>query len=197
MNFLGHIFLTPDDDELLLGNFIADSVKGNPYKQFKKGVADGVMLHRMIDGYTDKHELVKLGVGRLKPSQGRYASVVIDVLYDHILASNWERFHSSSLHNFTQDTFVRLENLSDHFPPRVERFFPFMKAQNWLYNYQFEWGLIKSLQGLDSRSAIDTEMYLSVEVYREYEKTYFAEFEAFIKDIQNEVRTYSSSIRSV
>jgi acyl carrier protein phosphodiesterase len=93
VNFLGHIFLTPDDDELLLGNFIADSVKGNPLGQFPKRVVEGIRLHRVIDEFTDKHEIVRQGVSRFKPTQGRYASVVIDVVYDHVLANNWQEFH--------------------------------------------------------------------------------------------------------
>lgn len=191
MNFLGHIFLTPDDDELLLGNFIADSVKGNPDGQFPERIADGIRLHRAIDDFTDKHPLVKQGVERFRDTQGRYAAVVIDVVYDYVLASNWKQFHDEELGTFTESVYQRLEAMSHHFPTQVERYFPYMKQQNWLYNYQFEWGFRKSLEGLDRRSSNPTEMHKAVEVYQKYDEEFLREFEQFIADATNMVSDYS------
>ena len=193
MNFLGHIFLSPDDDELLLGNFIADSVKGNPEKQLPERVAEGVRLHRAIDEFTDNHPMVKSGVSRFRETQGRYAPVVIDVVYDHVLASNWSKFHSQDLGSFTNTVYQKLEAMDEYFPTRVQRYFPYMKSQNWLLNYQFEWGLLKSLAGLDRRTSVDTEMHLSVEVYKKNHELFLEEFEVFIKDAQQMVENYSVS----
>lgn len=190
MNFLGHIYLTPNDDELLLGNFIADSVKGNPNGKFPKRVADGIRLHRAIDDFTDKHPLVKQGVERFRETQGRYATVVIDVVYDHVLASNWLEFHEENLHDFTQSVYQRLEALSDHFPTQVQRYFPYMREQNWLYNYQFEWGFRKSLEGLDRRSSNPTQMHLALDVYKEFDDQFRAEFQGFISDAETMVQEY-------
>ena len=187
MNFLGHIFLTPDDDELLLGNFIADSVKGNPFKQFPNRVAEGIQLHRAIDEFTDKHELVKEGVARFRSTQGRYASVVIDVVYDHVLASNWNEYHHQELPDFTKETYVKLGAQRDHFPVQVEGYFPYMQQQNWLLNYQFEWGLVKSLEGLDRRSSFPSRMVESVEVFRRFEEEFKVEFKHFIADAEEMV----------
>lgn len=192
LNFLGHIFLTPDDDELLLGNFIADSVKGNPYNKLPERVADGVKLHRAIDAFTDSHQLVKQGVERFRPTQGRYAAVVIDVVYDHVLASNWQNFHDQELGRFTDEVYTRLESHSHHFPSSVQRYFPYMKEQNWLYNYQFEWGLRKSLEGLDRRTSVETELVGSVEVYKESEAKFLEEFQQFIADAERMVQSHSS-----
>ena len=191
MNFLGHIFLTPDDDELLLGNFIADSVKGNPDNHFPERIADGIRLHRAIDDFTDKHPLVKQGAERFRETQGRYASVVIDVVYDHVLASNWQQFHAEDLNGFTASVYQRLEALSHHFPPQVERYFPYMKQQNWLYNYQFEWGFRKSLEGLDRRSSNPTEMHKAVQVFKQHDDLFLNEFERFIADAAEMVNSYS------
>lgn len=187
MNFLGHIYLTPNDDKLLLGNFIADSVKGNPDKLFDKRISDGIRLHRAIDDFTDRHPIVRKGVERFRPTQGRYASVVIDVVYDHVLASNWSHFHQEDLDKFVKKTYQRLDAQSHHFPESVQRYFPYMKEQNWLYNYQFEWGFRKSLEGLDRRSVNPTEMYRSVEVFLEFQEEFLLEFREFIEDIRTEV----------
>ncbi|MFC2176569.1 ACP phosphodiesterase [Bacteroidota bacterium] len=190
VNFLGHVFLNPDDDLLLVGNFIADSVKGDPYKKLPKPIADGVMLHRMIDSFTDSHEQVKLGVNRFRPTQGRYAPVVVDIVYDHILASNWQSYHQADLSRFVQDVYERLEQHQEHFPPKVKAYFPFLKTQNWLYNYQYEWGLLKSLQGLDKRASVPTEMYRSVDVYKEHQNAFKHEFSVFVSEAKEQVLRY-------
>ncbi|MCF8465203.1 MAG: ACP phosphodiesterase [Flavobacteriales bacterium] len=192
MNFLGHIFLSPDDDEILLGNFIADSVKGNPEKFYAGKIAQGIRFHRAIDQFTDNHPLVKQGVERFRQTQARYAAVVIDVIYDHILASNWNEFHEEELNLLTQSVYQRLELQKAHFPIHVKQFFPYMKTQNWLYNYQFEWGVLKSLEGLDRRSAHQTQMHLALDVYKESEAKFIAEFREFISDAQKMSENYFS-----
>ncbi len=55
MNFLAHASLSGNDDEILIGNFIADAVKGNQIDRFSDGIKKGIMLHREIDSYTDHH----------------------------------------------------------------------------------------------------------------------------------------------
>jgi acyl carrier protein phosphodiesterase len=192
MNFLGHIFLTPNDDEILLGNFIADSVKGNPEKFYSGKIAEGIRFHRAIDEFTDKHPLVKQGVKRFRETQSKYASVVIDVIYDHILALNWKEFHGEDLGALAHSVYQRLEAQSNHFPAPVKRYFPYMQEQNWLYNYQFEWGILKALEGLDRRSANETQMHLALDVYKESEAEFLAEFREFITDAQQMSRNYFS-----
>jgi len=193
MNFLGHIFLTPNDDEILLGNFIADSVKGNPEKFYSEKIVEGIRFHRAIDEFTDKHPIVKQGVERFRKTQSRYATVVIDVIYDHILASNWNEFHNDELGTLTQSVYQRLEAQNDHFPSSVRHYFPYMKEQNWLYNYQFEWGILKALEGLDRRSANETQMHLALDVYKESEAEFLAEFREFAADAQKMSRDYFSA----
>ena len=196
MNFLGHLFLTPDNDEILLGNFIADSVKGNPNKFYSGDIAEGIRFHRAIDEFTDTHPIVKQGISRFRENQGRWAPVVIDVVYDHVLASNWSKFHHQSLKEFTDAAYQQLEAKSAEFPTNVQRYFPYMKTQNWLFNYQFEWGLLKSLEGLDKRTSVDTQMYKSIETYRKSEAEFLEEFELFIGEAKEMADAYFSGARA-
>ena len=55
MNYLGHLVLSGDNDEVLFGNFIADAVKGNSYYNWSANVQKGILLHRLIDDFTDKN----------------------------------------------------------------------------------------------------------------------------------------------
>ena len=35
MNFLAHLYLSGNDSDIMIGNFIADSVKGKAYKKYR------------------------------------------------------------------------------------------------------------------------------------------------------------------
>jgi len=38
MNFLAHIYLSGDDKDIIIGNFIADGIKGSSYTKFPEGI---------------------------------------------------------------------------------------------------------------------------------------------------------------
>src|SRR5690349_12341831 len=98
MNFLAHIFLSGDDPEIMVGNFIGDFVKGrNLDDRFSSGIVKGIELHRAIDEYTDSHPVVAQSKNRLRPKYRHYAPVIVDVFYDHFLAKNWKNYHPTSL----------------------------------------------------------------------------------------------------
>ena len=172
-------------------------MKGDPSRLYSGKVVDGIRFHRAIDEFTDRHPLVKKGVARFRESQSRYATVVIDVIYDHILASNWNEFHGTELNTVTTSVYQRLEAQSDRFPAQVNRYFPYMNAQNWLFNYQYEWGILKSLEGLDRRSANDTQMHLALDVYKRSEALFLDEFRQFIADARDMSDRYFSGLRDV
>ena len=90
MNFLAHIYLSGDDPELKIGNFIADAVKGKKYTTYPQKIQEGIILHRKIDSFTDAHPIVKKSASRLFSKYGHYNSVIVDILYDHFLAKNWK-----------------------------------------------------------------------------------------------------------
>ena len=59
MNFLAHIYLSGENENIKIGNFIADAIKGNKYKEYSTEIQQGVLLHRYIDSFTDTHPTVK------------------------------------------------------------------------------------------------------------------------------------------
>ena len=81
MNYLAHIYLSGDSDEIMLGNFIGDYVKGNKYLNYPDQVAFGIRLHRRIDLFTDQHPDVRKCIDILRPGYGRYAGIVTDVFF--------------------------------------------------------------------------------------------------------------------
>jgi len=50
---------------MMIGNFIADHIKGNHYKEYSNEIQKGIFLHREIDTYTDTHPIVRKSKRRL------------------------------------------------------------------------------------------------------------------------------------
>src|SRR5277367_1527199 len=101
MNFLAHLYLSGDNPKIKTGNFIGDFVKGkNLADRFEKDIAKGIVLHREIDWFTDRHPVVKQSKDRLREKYRHYSGVIVDVFYDHFLARNWINYSSKSLSDF-------------------------------------------------------------------------------------------------
>ena len=73
MNFLAHAVLSFERPEIMVGNFIADFVKGNAYLEYPQSVRNGIMLHREIDKFTDQHPQVKKSKKRLYKQFSHYS----------------------------------------------------------------------------------------------------------------------------
>ena len=48
MNYLAHVYLSRENIDLAIGNFIADNIKGNNYKKFNINCQKGILLHCSI-----------------------------------------------------------------------------------------------------------------------------------------------------
>lgn len=138
MNFLAHLYLSGEDENLCFGNFIADSLKGNTYKTYSLAVQKGVELHREIDTYTDQHPIFRQHCKLLFDQHRHYARVIMDVLYDHFLALHWNRFSSISLEQYAQKFYRMVDHRIDELPLAMHRLFHLMKSQNWLVSYSSE-----------------------------------------------------------
>ncbi|CAM4236096.1 ACP phosphodiesterase [Gillisia hiemivivida] len=189
MNYLAHIYLSQEIKELTIGNFIADSIKGNKFQHFPEKVKDGIILHRALDTFTDKHPTVRKSTHRLFDPYSHYSAVIIDILYDHFLAKNWEDYSKVPLFDYTQNFYNLLKDNYEILPLRVQQFLPYMIQDNWLYNYATIEGIGKILYQMDQRTKNRSKMQFATKELQIYYPLFEAEFKAFF----NEIIKYSSA----
>ena len=89
MNFLFHMLLSGDDDQLLIGNFMGDFVKGGLRDRFPPRIRQGVQLHRWIDSFAEQHRLFRQSRYSLSPQYGLYRGIMVDLFYDYFLVNSW------------------------------------------------------------------------------------------------------------
>ncbi len=153
MNYLAHAYLSFNNPGILAGNMISDFVKGKKKFDFSGTVQKGIMLHRMIDTFTDEHAAAKEAKKFLKPAVGLYSGAFIDVAYDHFLANDENEFTAASLKSFASGTYAALYAQENILPEKFRLMLPYMSSQDWLYNYKALSGTEKSFAGLARRAA--------------------------------------------
>ncbi len=159
MNFLAHLYLSGlEDEDLMLGNFIADMIKGRKVSTFKESIQHGIRLHHKIDNYTDDHPEWKRIRTLLRPSQGKFAGVVTDIFFDHALAIHWEKYHKLSLESFASKVYEILNRRFEDLPPRGQHLLPYMIQHNWLVSYKSVEGISSVLKGMAKRTPYPSNM---------------------------------------
>jgi acyl carrier protein phosphodiesterase len=193
MNYLAHLYLSGDDNEdLLIGNFITDGLKGADKSQYNQGVLDGITLHRKIDDFTDKHDVFVRSTKRLKEKYGLYAWVIVDVFYDHFLAKNWDQYHPESLDEYAKNIYTILDRRHDELPPNSQRFLWYMKEYHILYNYSKLEGMAKVLDGLNRRTKMKSGMDKAIEDLTVDFNLYETDFNDFFPDLEAYVKSQIS-----
>ena len=183
MNYLAHAYLSGDNEHLLIGNFIADAVKGKAMEDYSSEITRGIVLHRAIDAYTDRHPLHKKSRQRLHPKYGHYAGVMIDIYYDHFLAKNWLDYSNDSLKDYTGKVYTLLEQHNSILPERITFMLQYMVPQNWLLNYANFDGLGKVFRGMAKRTKFESQMESGVEDLQEYYDDFRIEFTDFFPQL--------------
>ncbi len=187
MNFLAHIYLSFGDDEIAIGNFIADSIRGNKIDHLPDRIQKGVILHREIDTYTDSHSIPKISSKRLHKNYSHYSRVIVDIYYDHFLAKNWKNYSDTPLKIFVNDFYDLLENNYTILPNGVQRMMPYMISDNWLYNYSKMEGMDRVLNGMNRRTKNKSKMNFAILDLEEH----YTDFEREFTDFFNELITFS------
>ena len=184
MNFLAHAYLSFGQEEILVGNFIADFVRGKDIEKYPKKVQLGIQLHRAIDTYTYSHPLVKQVQSFLIPRFGHYSRVISDVFFDYFLAKNWNNYSDTPLEQFSLDSYRILSLYPQELPETFCRMFHWMRTQNWLYAYREPVGIQAALDGLSRRARFDSKMNESTQVLWEKEEEIEALFFVFFQDLE-------------
>jgi len=153
VNYLAHAYLSFGVSDIAVGNLISDFVKGKKKLDYPETIQHGITLHRAIDTFTDGHPITQEAKFSFRRDYGLYSGAITDIIYDHFLANDMDQFPDPDrLEAFALRTYEQLGTREPLFPERFARLFPYMRTQNWLYNYRHREGIYNSLHGLARRA---------------------------------------------
>lgn len=185
MNFLAHLKLSGKHNNIMLGNFIADHIKGNKINYLPSDVIEGIILHRKIDFYTDTHSEVIKSKKRLYNKYHKYSGIIIDIYYDHFLAKNWNKYSNISLNLFTYYSYTILLKNYTLLPKKTKEILPKLIINNWLSSYKNFSGLIKTFDLINKRTKFKIDFNNIIDdLILDYDK-YEQEFNTFFPEISN------------
>lgn len=151
MNYLAHIYLARHSDDAMVGALLGDFVKPRSDDAFNPVMQAEILTHRKVDFFTDSHPTVLAAKALFDGPRRRYAGIVLDVFYDHLLASQWSRYSSVPLAVFIQRFYTALEQRSDLLPERLALLAPYMIGQDWLGSYQQYEGAEMAVRRISTR----------------------------------------------
>jgi acyl carrier protein phosphodiesterase len=142
MNYLAHALLSHFDEELLIGNFIADHIRGNNYQQFSPGIIKGIHLHRKIDSFTDAHPDFKAVKRFFYNGFERYSGILTDIYFDYVLATQFEQHCRIELRTFCDFAYQVYQKNQEILPKSSKHFLRYV-LENDIY---FHYGQIEGIE---------------------------------------------------
>ena len=183
MNYLAHIYLSGANEEILVGNFIGDYVKGFELSKYSESMRKGIMLHRHIDSFTDTNLIVKHSKLRMVEKYRKYSGIIIDIIYDHFLLNTWSVYSNKPIEDFVLNVHDILCRHVDSLPEGVKLFLPSFIKNNWIQKYSTIEGLEDVLHRMSSHTTLPEETEYAIKVLREDYDKFASEFSAFFPSL--------------
>ena len=188
MNHLAHVFLSGKDENIMMGNLIADFITGRETRLCAPKFLPGIQLHYAIDVYTDAHPIVKESTKHLHPYHHKYAPVVVDVFYDFFLARHWSVYapHMNitlGLREFVNHTYTVLQKNIADFPEKLSKPLPNMIKNDWLFQSTQLEGQKKIFSMLHKRANFENNFNDAVNHLLEFQSDLEKEFNLFFPDL--------------
>ncbi len=195
MNFLAHFYLAYGNEGRLMGQFIADSVKGKNYEQYPELVRDGIRQHRLIDHLTEISQGPMELRAFLRPHCKLLSPVAVDMLLDHVLAKNWHDYHALPLAEFAANCYNSLQKNEALIPDRMKEALFYMSKYNWLSAYAEQEGILKSISGLSKRvnggALLNNIAPIFEEAVNQAQKSFDNYFPILCESVKNEISSSS------
>lgn len=151
MNWLAHLLLSEQNVESRLGNLLGDLVKGSARQELNSNLQQGIKCHQVIDAFTDTHLVVQRSKARICLGYRRFAGILVDVFYDHLLAKNWSEYSNVPLEQFTAQIYESFQAYQGKIPAAASEVIARMAAEDWLGAYRNVTGVENALERISKR----------------------------------------------
>ena len=135
MNFLAHALLAGEAPALVVGGVVGDWIKGPLPAGLPEDLARGVALHRAIDVFAETHPAFCASRARVSAARRRYAGVLVDIFYDHLLARDWPQYRQEPLGGYCATVYRQIADQLHYLPEGSRHALALMAREDWLQSY--------------------------------------------------------------
>ena len=182
MNYLVHLYLSGDDQELRLGGLMGDFVKGPIAPETPTGIARGLRLHRRIDTLSQTSMHTRRSRQRLDARYGHGRGIIVDIFYDHFLAASWQDFAALPLEDYAAEIYQLLQERHAQLPPALRQVAGRMIAHNWLVSYRHQEVVGKALQRIAERLSRPLPLAEGLGDLQQHEALFRQDFQGFMNE---------------
>lgn len=191
MNWLAHVFLSEPSVDFRLGNLLADIVRGEQRKAMSVDFRRGALCHKSIDAFTDSHAVVRRSRARVGSAHRRFSGVLVDVFYDYCLATNWDRYSTTTLEAFAAAFYADVGSAPLGLPEPARAVVDRIVRHDTLGSYREVAGVERSLRRLSlyltSRWHRDFALEQGVADLLAHEQAFAADFNEFFPELRDHV----------
>jgi acyl carrier protein phosphodiesterase len=182
MNYLAHAFLSRNDKNLLLGNFIADHIRGNDFSAYPDEIISGINLHREIDAFTDTHPEFRRSKRLFYEGFEKHSGILVDIYFDHLLASNFSEYCGIPLEVFADRTYKVYTDYYAQLPLSSARFLDYVTKNKIYTSYANPEGIQKVLFDLSQRIKHGVRLDDSMKLFLNHKGLLENYFRIFFRD---------------
>ena len=187
MNWLAHLHLSEPTPAFRLGNLLPDLLSARELSLMPSEFQPGIQRHWQIDAFTDAHPLCRRSAERLEPPFRRFGGVLIDVFYDHILASRWPAYSPTPLPQFAAEIYTGFEPYWHLLPEETRSRLQRMRDHNWLCAYREISGIATTLDRIGKRLRQPVDLAPAASLLERHYDLFSADFSAFYPELQADV----------
>ena len=171
----------------MVGNLLPDFTKQISEQEYSHEILQGVELHRFIDRYTDSHPIFKQSRSRVSTERRRFSGILIDIFYDHFLATNWDLYSNVPLLESTQFYYLLLSQAEMPLPLRLTEAIERMPKIDLLYNYSTLKGIEHAVNRVSQRIRFENSLHGGIVELENNFADLEADFHLFFRDLQEAV----------
>lgn len=135
MNWLAHLHLAIPRPHARVGGLLPDLLQNRELDALPTAFAPFIVEHQLIDSFTDSHPTFRRSRERISDKFRRFAGILIDVYYDHILSTEWQMFSEVSIQTLLAEFYRDIETLADEIPGQAYERLVQIRDAGWLGSY--------------------------------------------------------------
>ena len=183
---------------LLAGAVLGDFLKGRIQDSWDRELSLGIKLHRKVDAISNEHEVIKSACGRFPKKMRRIAPILIDVISDFFLATNWSSYQRVKIEPFANMCHSALDAHASNFDAGAngKKFVNYMK-QTGLLVRSSNWSTIEqTTRNVIMRLNREGDLSNVLEVMTAKQELFLEDFEEYYPLIRQEALEWLSSAHS-
>ena len=170
MNYLGHLYLSGNDIELMQANLYGDFIKGSHLDHLPEKIKQGIQLHRKIDHFIDTHPIIHQLLPVLRTELPKVAGIAVDIYFDHLLAKNWKLFHPQELTDYLQVIYKQFNLENTSYSSDYLNFLKQLVHRNWISHYPTLDAVDRMSKSISSQLSFPNQLLNGKLVFQQHEK---------------------------